>query len=59
MNARDDLLQLFFHLLWLKQGNGRQHVLVGVNIPDTVIVNHSRAIHWYFTAKDGTIKMKS
>ena len=69
LSPHENLLQVFFHLLWQK-GNGVSssssgnngavsHVLKGVNIPPTITLNHSRPLNWYFTAKDGTIKMKN
>lgn len=62
LGAREDLLHVFLQLLWQKHPPSRRgapHVLQNVRIPDSILLNHSRAIHWYFTAKDGTIKMKS
>jgi len=59
LNPREDVFGVFLHLLWEKTAGRGHHQLMDVRIPDTVMLNHSRAIHWYFTAKDGTIKMKS
>jgi hypothetical protein len=55
LGPREDIFAVFFELLWEKT----HHTLAGVRIPDTIMLNHSRAIHWYFTAKDGTVKMRS
>lgn len=62
-----ELLGFFFFLLWKKSNefdDSQQTRLVhhdakGFIIPDTVVLHHSRPMHWYFTAKDGSIKMKS
>ena len=59
MSPQENILQVFFHLLWQKTGPNRTaHTLRNIRIPPTVSLNHSRPLSWYFTAKDGTIKMK-
>jgi hypothetical protein len=55
-----ELLPLFFLLMWRRSnGAGPTHELRGIRIPDTVVLHHSRPIHWFFTSKDGCIRVKS
>lgn len=55
--TKDDLLHCFYIFLWSKAADGLG--VRGVRIPDTVILNHSRVLEYYFTSTDGSIKRKS
>lgn len=60
LRSRVDLPHMFFYMLW-RTCNGTKsssHTLHDVRIPDTVILHHSRAINWFFTSREGTIKKK-
>eukprot|EP00672_Neobodo_designis_P026700 CAMPEP_0174852090 /NCGR_PEP_ID=MMETSP1114-20130205/25183_1 /TAXON_ID=312471 /ORGANISM="Neobodo designis, Strain CCAP 1951/1" /LENGTH=578 /DNA_ID=CAMNT_0016086667 /DNA_START=156 /DNA_END=1888 /DNA_ORIENTATION=+ len=55
-----DLLPFFFTLLWKRtNGTGTSHELRDIVIPDTVVLHRSRPIHWFFTSKEGFIRMKA
>ena len=61
-SGNTDLLPFFFHLLWRKTHQGAKanaDPVLGIHIPDTVVLHHSRVLAWYFTAKDGSIRKKS
>lgn len=55
-----ELLTLFFLALW-KRSNGvsRPAPSIAARIPDSVILHHSRPILWFFTARDGSLKIRS
>lgn len=47
-----------FYFLWLKEV-GKPIIKYNFKIPNTVIYKVGRPYEWYFTAQDGTIRMRA
>ncbi len=51
------IIDNLYYLFWLNKESGLKDNIFAMKIPDTVIFNGNSIIIWYYSNKDGVIKM--